>query len=191
MHRMTRQKLANFFGALGYIALTLQWSWALILLLPPLLQVKTIRVFTMPQSVSHVHASHSSYVLPWWLTVVFVALAFIIVIVGIFYAVKTPVIVAREAKRTTEKTAKNLAHRVVKTPRNTREVRLVSARLVWALKGSAVLVGFILTFIAAYFVHSLPGYVTVIVGVYLVSWSLLWFGLQYFIEPCHTLRKNS
>lgn len=189
MNKKTRHTLAGIVDTLGYLSLLMQWGWALILLLPALLKMESVQTFVLPKAVSAPVHTPSPIVLSPILTYTLVTVAFIIAIVGIYFAIKTPAYAIKTVDASAKKTATTIAHRTVRHPHNVREIRTVSVRILLILKCCAVGVGLLLTFAATYISSGLSAEIIVTIGAYLAIWPVIWFGLQYLVEPKKVTKK--
>lgn len=178
-----RHTLSDVLGTLGYLALLLQWAWALILLLPPLLKTDGVQTFIMPDSTPTVAHHTTAIALSPILTFAVVMIAFAIVLVGIYFAIKSPAYAVKKVDKSARKAASTIAHHTARRPENVHETRVLSERVLWMIKFGAVLIGLILTFVGILVTAGLSPDIILTIGGYLAIWPIVWFGSQYLLLP--------
>lgn len=136
----------NTFGALGYISITIQWMWALLLYAPYLL-TDSVQNFLLPQKqpveeVTYVVTASES-------SVFMIALALVItaamVALVIYIALKTPSVVGRAGHKVTSSAAKATLPIITRRhPIKGKRRQILTARLIAAFKLALVIIPFAL-----------------------------------------------
>ena len=177
------KKAADTFGVLGYLSTILVWLWAGVLILPWLLKLGPVKDIITPTQTSHpIEPLRVSYENPpEWVVFAVITVAFLIVLAGIWAALKTPKRYVQSASKATHHTASSLVTHVGRNKKLPEKRRVfLTEQIVFIIKFSSLLLGLaIICAAAAWIPMPLPSGITVIVGAYLGFWPLLWFGLQF------------
>lgn len=192
MQKSKTTKLADAFGILGYLSCMLLWLWAALLLVPWLSSLSSVKRIIIEQPApAHPVAAQTNYMPPEWLLYLIVASVFFILLVSIVYVVKLPGKTARSASRVTHVAAHRLALEMVHTPRPAKK-RLfeLTEAIVWAIKAVLVLVP-VMVVAAAEALVVVPFELSVVLAVtlYLVSWPVVWFLLQFIVTAIDRRRR--
>lgn len=186
------KKLADIFGALGYLSTALLWLWAALLLVPWLSSLGLVKKMVIVRLAPAHHAlEQHAYAPPEWLLYIIVAAAFLVVLVAIVYVVKLPAKTARTVSQATHTAAHKLAVEIVHTPQPpTKQQLALGEAIVWSIKAALVVVPVVVVIVAA-LLTALPFALSVVMAVtiYLVSWPILWFLLQYSMATIDSKRR--
>ncbi len=175
-----KQRFATVFGALGYIAVLLEWLWVVTLTVPWLIEDKDIKKFFL-MSTPTAEPVHSAWVAPAPIVIVFtVILSVIIVVLGIWAAAKAPKRLVKITSRTTHTAAEKIALRITYHHHlPVKKLFVLTERIVRLIKLGLVTVPVLLVWLVTLYVPvELDSSLVLFVGAYLAIWPLVWFSLQ-------------
>ncbi|HEU0266766.1 MAG TPA: hypothetical protein VFQ70_04010 [Candidatus Saccharimonadaceae bacterium] len=183
MRKSSDARLADVLGGLGYVACVFLWLWTALLFFPWLKSLVSVRALLVERP-AQVHSFTTvHYSLPGWLLYLLVAAAFFVVLVSIVYIVRLPARTARSISHVTHTTARVVARKVTPQPaRTSRRLFVMTETITWWIKIALVLIPILAILIALLFLPMpLENSVVIAVTLYLVSWPVAWFLLQYII----------
>ncbi len=184
-------RIANSFGALGYIFVIFQWMFSIMiyfqfikLLLPSNDTPRYIENSTV--------ATNSE---PSLLMIIFIAFVVVFaVILTIYYFVKLPSMLARTGKKAVNKTAKSAVPFVLKIQhkKDTKKNRMqLTPKLIVILKLVIITLPMIFIFISQFYAIDILAYdMRVSVGLWLLDFSLAMFFLQYVFARLFSVKIN-
>ena len=186
-----KQRTATVLGVFGYLALSLEWLWAGILLFPSILASKNVKDMLLlpPQHTVPMHA------VPIVVSPVILAVSIVIsvgiVALGIRAALTTPKRFVRATSKTTHAVAGKLAKEVTHHHTVTqRHLFTLTERYVRIVKLFMIIIPFVSILLSAQYLSiDLSPSLIVFVGGYLALWPLIWFSLQVMVQ--HSDSKTS
>lgn len=191
MKREKNRKIAflNLLGSLGYIACLLQWFWAILILLPSIVQSPVFEFFspdTTPtqQPVVEQPAQSSPEALPLWIGALGLLVG-LFVVVGSLYVIlfRFPRSVARVGEKATHSVVATVTPFVVEhIPMPPKQKRVLPEILMIVIKLLLVFVPLLLLVCARNLDLAMSFEIIVIIGVWLFSWAFLLFTLQFFLS---------
>ncbi len=178
------QKIANFFGGLGYASLLLQWLWFGLTALFPLVANWDVKnSFLMHSSESTTAAPSASMAMPGWLGIVLTIFALVFTIgLTIFAIIAIPKTIGKTGRTVTQGTANlvipKLEHHHKMTVPQKRKLRF---EITWSVK----LVLWLIPLAALLFPFQNPEGLTedhvVVLSFFTASFTLFWFLIQFVI----------
>lgn len=176
--------IVNIFGALGYLSVTLQWLWVTALLLPTLLDNKTVQYFLLPHPNTEPQSSLVGPITSSSLitTVIAVGVTVLMIIITIILLVRLPAAIAKTSKTATTKTAEAalpvFTHHKQLSPVAKRKLTI---RLIKVIKFIVILAP-LCALIACFFAPiQLSIEIAILVECCLAISSLIWFSLEYLV----------
>lgn len=178
------RKLANLFGAAGYIALSLQWLWLTVTVVWPAVSNDAVTEFLIPQqSIDRTTPTAVDISMPSYVEIALVIVSIIFAIGVILYAVyAVPRAISKSGHAAINKAAKiavqrTTHHQSVKPKRR----QLLTARYVWILKSLAVFIPLALLLIPPASSLNLSHQVVAVAGIFLAGLSTVSFFMQILI----------
>lgn len=180
--------ILNGLGTVGYVASATQWSWALIILVPLLVESPMFRFFVPTDSVAPPLIEHNLPVVQTYsVSPVMIVLA---ILVGVAVMIAGLYIMAVKVPRLLVKTGEKVTHTpaLVLTPVITRHMKLpakqkkmLSTTIIVAIKLLLVFIPLGLLFLSNNMNIAISFELIMLIGITLFSWSILFFALQFVL----------
>lgn len=188
-----KRKAANFFGAFGYFFCSLLWFWVVIIYFSV---IKAFALFFSPTVNNHVVkpvAATSSAPGPLSIVVV-VIVTVIMVLLTLYIIIKIPSTLAKASKKVVHQAAENATPLVlqVQHKKNTKKnhIKLTSG-LIILMKVVLILIPVILTITSQFLQQqTLDFYIAMYVSVWLASFGVVFFGLQYLLASVLSVKHQ-
>jgi len=188
-----KKGFANFFGAIGYFFVALQWAWSAMLYSGLLVSfAQYIKPNVTQQSAPVIHVVATGQTTSSFLTI-FVAIVVIIVfILTIYVFVKMPSTTANVTKKIVHQTAEYTTPLVLSVQHQT-DTKVnhskIKQKLIIVMKVAMVIIPLILAACSVYLeTQKIDYYVAVFASLWLASFSVVLFGIQYLIARFFSLR---
>lgn len=178
-----KNRVANFFGVIGYIACFLQWSWAVIQYISTIMSFSISAVDVeknnqMTKPIIDLGTLPSSA-----LTITSVIVIIFIITITIYAFSKTPSAIVSTGTKVVHKAAEATAPLIIKSShkKDTKKFRLIiTAKLVVVFKAALIIIPLIATVLSKFLDDQSFDYqIATLVALALTAISLLLFTLQY------------
>lgn len=177
-------RIANAFGALGYLSCLMQWLWMLVIVIFPLFDSEAVRSFFVPSG--SLDTNHTQPVaLPPILQTILVAVALIFSVAIIVYAaISIPRAVGKVGKKMTHHAAEVVTHTIEQSrhaplPRKRKKMMII--RMTWAAKLLLIVVPLGLLMVPSPEINNLSSSVVLAFGVFCAAFTIIWFSIQLSI----------
>jgi len=192
-----KKSVANLFGAFGYLALSMQWLWAVALNFS---LVKSLTLFVSPGANDQVvkpavtavaMVDSGSNVL-----LIFFGIIFVIIMVAltIFILIKMPSTIVNAGKKAVHGAAENVTPLVLRAQHkkdNKQNHKKLSARLVIILKIALVIIPLILSYTSKFTDSQMFDFdIAMIVAIWLTGSSIIFFVAQYLLAKLFEVKKQ-
>lgn len=185
----------KFFGALGYLAVALQWLWSVILyfsfikILSSSMTKGVELKSELPATVELVSLSPDIF------TIIFLTIIFLVMIVLAIYSfIKIPTTIVKTSKKLVTDTANSFVPLLLRIQhkKDTKIKRKkLTAKIILVIKILIIIIPFILTLLTYFYDDKMVNYnISMIVGVYLAVSSILLFSVQYFLAYIFKVSKD-
>lgn len=186
-------KVANSFGALGYLLCLLQWFWATVLYLSVIQTVATITTpDTHPQVVQYPTPEVTLPGPVLWITVGIITVTMIAVTIYAF--IKAPAGAVKVSSNAVHRTAANVAPAAIKAQhkKDTKTLRMkITPQLVLIFKLLLIIIPVGLTFASLFLKEQQVSYVIAIaIGAGLALLTTVSFTIQYILSRLFRLKAN-
>lgn len=192
-----KKGVANFFGAFGYLACSMQWLWAVALNFS---LVKSLILFVSPDAnnpvVKSTVTAASSVDSGPNVLLMFIGIIFVIIMVGltIFILIKMPSTIVNAGKKVVHGAAENVTPLVLRAQHkkdNKKNHKKLSSRLVIILKILLVIIPLILAFTSKFMESQMFDFnIAMIVAVWLAGSSVIFFVVQYLFAKLFEIKKQ-
>jgi hypothetical protein len=176
------QKLANFFGVVGYILLALEWVWVAALYLPLLMDNRIFQEYILPQDKSISNDTVAMNEPSLLLTMAAVTVSLIVIVTTAIILVKLPLKFAKSSHKIIKQTAEAGIPIFTRHQKITKKKRkLLTARIALWLKVSLAIIP-LFSLVGVYYIEPpIPLDVYMIVSLFLSFSVLIFFLLQYVV----------
>lgn len=177
------RKIANIFGALGYLNVCFQWLWSFMPPLYLLVENDSFRRIVTPQPTSKPESTTSGFELPGFVEIIIIIVAIIFTLCITIYALYVvPRTIGRAGQKAVQRTADVAIpaithhHKISKKERS--RLRL---RITWGIKGVTILLPMVIAFFIPSTLVGLEQVVYLTVCVIMMCLSAIPFIIQFAI----------
>lgn len=180
------QTVANFFGALGYTSVVMQWLWLCATLVIPFIASTEAKQLFLPTNPAErpTPPAEASAALPEWLQLVFFVLAIVFTIGVVVYAlVVIPRSIGKAGKAVTQKSAAVVTQHVTHDRKKItkKQRRKLTEYITWSMKLGLLLVPALAALIPTGGALGIDHIFVLLAALFFAGWSLAMFGVQYAI----------
>lgn len=178
------RRVANVFGALGYLSCMIQWMLVFAVLVLPILASDGFRDIFIPTS-SRPSQPTPPIDLPGFLDIILIVISIIFTLaITIYIIVTIPKAIGRTGQKVTHTTAAIATTHIVaiqhKVP-TAKQKKSLLEHITWSIKLLLLTLPLLLLFIPSSMTYELPREHLLFFGAFCALMSLLWFGAQYTI----------
>ena len=181
-HRPKTRRLANVFGALGYLSCCIQWMLAFAVLVLPAMEGEGFREVFMPTAPVN-SVGQSDIALPPILQMIIIVAAVVFSLAVMIYAIiSIPRAVGRTGSKVTHETAKVAVRQIIHhKPLTRKQEKTFVERITWSIKLLLVLIPSVLLLIPVAPRYGVTQDHILIAGAFCACLTLFWFGIQYLV----------
>lgn len=188
-HSSRSASLANFFGALGYISVIIQWAWSLIVVAYPLLASGACTIVAPPPATNTPEPLDLGAATPF-VTVIAVFVTLLVMIATVIFVAKLPKTIGKSGARATHTVAHKLTPHISHSRKLTKKQRrTISYRIVLIIKlciivTPLVLLGF------AHAISTLSLEIIWTVAIFCAVCSLVYFAVQQLVALARGVARD-
>lgn len=178
------RKIANFFGAFGYVNISFQWLWCLLPLLLALVDNDTVQRLIFPaQPVSSTPTPTTGFALPSFVEIIIMIVAVVFALALTIYAMYLiPKSIGKTGQRITQKSATAVIPLITHKRKLSNKKRAkLQLQVSWSLKLALVLLPAFISLVVQPHRLQLDHTVFLAMGLAMMAWSLVLFGIQFGI----------
>ena len=180
------RRVANVFGALGYMSCVIQWMMVFAVLVLPVMENDSFRDLFMPSGSTHSTSAAGTVELPPILQQLLVVVAVIFsVSVTVYALVAIPRSIGKAGRRVTHRTAEvavqQISH-IQHKPLSQKQQKTLAERLTWTIKLLLTLIPLALLLIPVTPRFAVTHEYVLVGGAFCGAVTLLWFGIQYIVS---------
>ena len=183
--------IANTFGAFGYLAICVQWSWLAVTQAIPLISKSDAKDLFIPQA-QNLPAAPPAVALPDAVQIVLIVIALLFSIAVSIYAIfLVPKTIGKVGRTITNSGAEAAASRISKSKPHTKAARRLKFRLTWTIKFGLITLPVLALMLPVGSEIALSHLQVMVTGLALALASLLWFILQAILVIAYKFPPKS
>jgi hypothetical protein len=177
-------KVANILASFGYLSIVVQWFWAIATVAIPYIQHSSLELLFVPTTSAPANTPMQHVDLPIGIQITMMIAAIIFVLAITLYAIYAiPRTVGKLGRNVTKKgaavTIKHIKHH--HQPLTPIEKKRVYEYITWGIKFLLMIAPCALLLLPTHQSLTISHAVVLIIGIFCLGLSLVWFGLQYLI----------
>ncbi len=183
-HRRKTRRLANIFGAFGYLSCIVQWMMVFAILVLPLMESEGVRDIFLPSAPATPTPSKIIDLPPIVQQLLLIGAVILSLSVIIYAFIAIPRAVGKAGRTVTHEAAKVVVRQVEHVqsrPLTKHQQKSLIERFTWSIKLLLVILPPLLLLLPVTLRYGLTHEHVLILGAFTASVSLLWFGIQYLI----------
>lgn len=183
-------KVANIFGALGYMSIIVQWAWSLLIIAYPILTSDELSSWVSQKTTSEPEIAELGVFTPA-VTLIAIAATLLVMIATIVVVARLPKKIGRQGAKVTHATAHKLVPAVTRhQPLSKKQRRIISYRLTLTIKLALVIAPLLMLGFAAP-ISTLTLNIIWAVGLFCASCSIIYFIIQQLIARIRGIKRDA
>lgn len=183
-------KVANIFGALGYMSIIIQWAWSLLIIAYPILTSDELSSWVSQKTASAPETAELGAFTPA-VTIIAIAATLLVMIATIVVVARLPKKIGRQGAKVTH----TAAHKLVPTithhkPISKKQRRIISYRLTLTIKLALVVTPLLILGFATP-ISTLTLNIIWAVGLFCASCSIVYFVIQQTIAYLRNIKRDA
>jgi len=188
-----KQKISNFFGAIGYFCIVMQWFWVVLLYFS---YIKSVISLMQPNNVDVKPAKNLVFSVQApdpLLTLLGIIIAVVMLGLTIFILIKMPSTIAKTSQKIVQKTANGIAPTLlhVQNKKETKKNKIkLTFELIIMLKIILIILPAFLSFMSQFIEKQTFAFdITMFIGIFLAGFSVTSFLIQYSLANFLNVKK--
>lgn len=183
-------KVANAFGALGYMSIIVQWAWSILIIAYPFLTSDELASWISQKTASTPEPTELGMFTPA-VTVIAIAVTLFVMTTTIILVARLPKKIGRQGARVTHATAHKLVPTITRhQPLSKKQRRIISYQLTLTIKLALVITPLLMLGFAAP-ISTLTLDIIWAVGLFCASCSIIYFIIQQLIARIRGIKRDA